>query len=542
MKQTSTPRVNSPKCKLIRFIGLLILVCCLSCFQAISQSCTSTISSNFNGTAIPAGRYIWFNAHFKVNGLTTSPTTIDIDNGSITFSANGTNYNLAVPRSTVTFSNSNTTSSYIFDNATQRWIINVPFNVNNNVFFAGLTVVSPGFPGGINPVNYTTTFTSSQPGITIDWQWSAAVYTTFSTDYNQLGVTIVDGAGAHAGSPENYNGYAVGGARGGGAANTTGSWSATGHAVPCACNGGSVEGMIWNDQTPDGIHQSSEPGIANVTVKLYNSANTVIGTTTTNTTGHYIFNNIPNQTGLKIGVTKLLGYDFTQQNAPGSSSNNNSDINPTTGKTNTFDLANCQHLDFDAGLICNICIPLAVTLGQLQASNQNGIVVLGWNTSSEVNSGVFEIQRSSNGIDFSTIGIVNAIGNSTNRLNYIFKDRLPSAGVNYYKIKAIDAFAQRFAFSNIATINVQFKGFSINSVTPNPFTDQLRITIVSESSEQYTVKFFDAIGRVVGSHTGTSLPGITQVDMNDLSKLQKGIYIVDVRSKTSSAHMQVVRQ
>jgi hypothetical protein len=63
----------------------------------------------------------------------------------------------------------------------------------------------------------------------INWQWSAAVYTQAPSDPNQLGVIFLDGS-RHAGTPMNYLSFVTGGARGGGGSNYTGSWSATGTA------------------------------------------------------------------------------------------------------------------------------------------------------------------------------------------------------------------------------------------------------------------------------------------------------------------------
>jgi hypothetical protein len=95
-------------------------------------------------------------------------------------------------------------------------------------------VPASGFPGGIQPVTWQGTFGSNPPGLSVQWQWAAAVYTKFSTDYNSLGVKPVDDNQAsayknsdHAGTPENFKAYVTGGATGGGGANYTGSYSGT---------------------------------------------------------------------------------------------------------------------------------------------------------------------------------------------------------------------------------------------------------------------------------------------------------------------------
>jgi len=93
-----------------------------------------------------------------------------------------------------------------------------------NDFVSGLAFQVPfDFPGGINPVTWSGTFSSDTSGLTIHWHGAAAVYNSFSNDYNSLGVKPTDDNSAsiyqnsdHAGTPENFKPFVVGGARGGG--------------------------------------------------------------------------------------------------------------------------------------------------------------------------------------------------------------------------------------------------------------------------------------------------------------------------------------
>jgi low affinity Fe/Cu permease len=206
--------------------------------DAIAAPCgtSSTITSNFNGTPISGKNFIWFNSHFKVSGLTSSPTTINIQNAVITFSANSVNYSLSVPKTQVVFSKSISTASTSYDVSTDTWMVKVPYNTSGDVFAGGLAFPVPaaGLPGGINPVSWTANFGADASGLKLSWQWSAAVYSKFSTDYNALGVSAL-GGGSPCGTPVNFKSYAIGGARGGGAANTTGSNSATATIAPALC-------------------------------------------------------------------------------------------------------------------------------------------------------------------------------------------------------------------------------------------------------------------------------------------------------------------
>ncbi len=61
-----------------------------------SMNCSvgqTSINSNFNGTAIAAGNYIWFNSVLKPSGLSkTAPTTFHFINQTISFTSNGVPY------------------------------------------------------------------------------------------------------------------------------------------------------------------------------------------------------------------------------------------------------------------------------------------------------------------------------------------------------------------------------------------------------------------------------------------------------------------
>lgn len=192
-----------------------------------STGVQDTLSSSFNCTPIPAGRYIWFNAHLVVSGLTTDPATFTIIDQHITFTSNNIPYDIPVANTTVIYSTMYQDVSYVYDPVT-GWTIHVPYNYTGNVFFAGIAFQSPGLSGCINPVNWYGTFSSDQPMVNISWAWGAAVYTTFSEDYNNLDLQITDGC-YKVGSPVRYACYVTAGAKGNGGSNLTGNFTPYNH-------------------------------------------------------------------------------------------------------------------------------------------------------------------------------------------------------------------------------------------------------------------------------------------------------------------------
>lgn len=272
----------------------------------------STIASNFNGTAIAAGSSVWFNSVMKVSGLGSTPVNIHVSQQTVSFQANGTNYSLNIPDSDITFSPSVMVGTTSFDSSANQWVSSLPSSFSGNAFLGGMTFYAAnGLPKGINPVTWSASFTTDTPGVKVNWQWSAAVYTNFSSDYNSLNVKPLDSSSLtiyansdHAGAPEAFKRFVVGGARGGGGSNYTGSYSATGSTVPgveTVQQLASISGYVTN--------KSGAP-VAGVVITLSGfdaNSNAFTMTATTNQNGFYSFTQVP--AGVyKVSVTDSPGY------------------------------------------------------------------------------------------------------------------------------------------------------------------------------------------------------------------------------------------
>jgi PKD domain/Bacterial Ig-like domain len=222
--------------RLLRRAAILVAtLLTLGC--AVEADTTSSIRANFNGTPISGGNTLWFTSVLKASGLGSTPVTIFVRKSTITFSANGTNYTVSAPDVNITFSPSATTATIAFSATKNQWQLTVPSTgLAGNVLLNAAEYLVPqgGLPGGIQNVTWQANFSTDTAGISMQWQWAAAAYSSFSTDYNAIGVKPVDDNKAsqyqnsnHAGTPENFESNVTGGATGGGGSNYTGSYSGT---------------------------------------------------------------------------------------------------------------------------------------------------------------------------------------------------------------------------------------------------------------------------------------------------------------------------
>jgi 5-hydroxyisourate hydrolase-like protein (transthyretin family) len=114
---------------------------------------------------------------------------------------------------------------------------------------------------------------------------------------------------------------------------------------------GSIGDLVWNDINKDGVKDPTESGIPNVTVTLSGTdgaGNTVTATAITDENGIYTFNNLAPGT---YTVTFTKPDCYTASPSTGlSTSETNSDANPTTGQVPGIVLASGQNITYvDAG-------------------------------------------------------------------------------------------------------------------------------------------------------------------------------------------------
>lgn len=176
---------------------------------------------------------------------------------------------------------------------------------------------------------------------------------------------------------------------------------------------------------------------------------------------------------------------------------------------------------------------LPVELLSFAGVKEGRIVNLSWKTASEINSSYFEIESSSDGIHFESIGRVEAAESSYSVLNYSFADKNPLAGNNYYRLKIIDKDGA-YAFSKIVVIEFEGNGIDEISLYPNPVYDLLQLRTDGSSG---TIKIFNTNEQTLFE---TNLQNSnTELNVNSLAQ---GIYILQFQSKKYSQTLKFVKE
>ena len=179
---------------------------------------------------------------------------------------------------------------------------------------------------------------------------------------------------------------------------------------------------------------------------------------------------------------------------------------------------------------------LPVTLLNFEVFKNLNDARLTWQTSSELNSDKFEIEKSTDGLHFEKTGEVKAAGNSNTIQTYHFIDK--NAGTNFgqklfYRFLQFDLDG-KFVYSPVRSINFKQDGKGIG-VFPNPSHKIITITSANPKPGS-TYIITDEKGRKVlnGSLNDAATPV-------DISHLVNGIYFINI-SEPGNKTVKIIKQ
>jgi len=172
------------------------------------------------------------------------------------------------------------------------------------------------------------------------------------------------------------------------------------------------------------------------------------------------------------------------------------------------------------------CYPLPLTLLEFQGSINNNITKLNWSATEENNFNRYEIERSTDGSGFQTVGIHFGRGSLTTTEDYQFSENVSAltAFKFYYRLKMVDN-DEKYRYSNVLALR-KTMGKNDFSVYPNPVSDgNLVLRINSDLRKTILVKVYDMTGKLVYSNHQIILAGSNAVTLN-ISRLSNGVYTI----------------
>jgi len=156
-----------------------------------------------------------------------------------------------------------------------------------------------------------------------------------------------------------------------------------------------------------------------------------------------------------------------------------------------------------------------------------------WNVATEENVAAYEVEKSNDGREFSTIGSVVA----KNEPSYSFVDSKSSAAVSYYRVKAVDVDG-KLTYSAILTVKGGRAAITLKAF-PMPAISNLTLQHEAASMESM-ITISSAEGRTVQSVVPAK--GAQQTTLN-VSSLKAGVYVIRYKNGSDLTEtIKIVKQ
>ncbi len=164
-------------------------------------------------------------------------------------------------------------------------------------------------------------------------------------------------------------------------------------------------------------------------------------------------------------------------------------------------------------------VPLPVEFNNVNIIDNNGNAKLIWKVGAEINIKQYNIQRSSNGNDFTTIATVNAIGNK----EYNWTDDAVLSDKSFYRIVAVERNGKQI-MSQVLSFNNQRKKVSI-IVAPNPVEGKkINLQLINIEKGKLLVELFDSKLQNVFTTNIESVGGVYSKSISIPNYCSSGIY------------------
>lgn len=175
-------------------------------------------------------------------------------------------------------------------------------------------------------------------------------------------------------------------------------------------------------------------------------------------------------------------------------------------------------------------IPVRITV--FDAGIASGKVTLNWQTACSLEFATFDLQRSSDGIHFSTVTSLTANKSRCAFPFFIVDSNLnPGSGRYFYKLLVSDIDGKLYSSKTVSLFS-SGNGFEINGISPSVVRDVALISISSATNGVSEWVLINQSGLIVQKRTISFSKGATSFQLNT-SALSAGIYSLVVAGPES---------
>lgn len=184
---------------------------------------------------------------------------------------------------------------------------------------------------------------------------------------------------------------------------------------------------------------------------------------------------------------------------------------------------------------------LPVNLIRFQGNvNKSNKVTLNWTAADNEMIDRFEVERSVNGKDFTTVAIVFATEKKGTE-DYLYFETINSNDKVMFRLKMFDK-GQDIDYSKILVFQPKSGNSAAIKVYGNPVNDKLTFSYTSTAAQATDVRVYNLSGKIIMSQKVNSLEGSNMMSLPLSSTFKTGMYIVEVSNGNERQTAKFVKQ
>ncbi|WP_276503149.1 T9SS type A sorting domain-containing protein [Terrimonas pollutisoli] len=189
----------------------------------------------------------------------------------------------------------------------------------------------------------------------------------------------------------------------------------------------------------------------------------------------------------------------------------------------------------------NTCTTLSSNLFDFRGVLSDNISKLSWKLLSDGQVKYFEVERSFDGINFTTIDRVETHLYSAGSKPYYYEDMLDKVNSPnvYYRIKLVNVSGAN-KYSSIINIPVKIAGQGIVNIFPNPVKDIVQIQVDAKTSSKIRVEIFELSGKLIHVTNTTVQRGYNVITIDQLKEQPRGVYLAQVHVGDDTFHEKIL--
>lgn len=181
-----------------------------------------------------------------------------------------------------------------------------------------------------------------------------------------------------------------------------------------------------------------------------------------------------------------------------------------------------------------------VFISDFSGISNNSVNRLTWTIEKNQGAKSFDVERSTNGKDFTTVAVLTA----TEKLNsesYIYADTVSSPDIIMYRLRILSR-TQHVFYSKMVLVKSKMALNHTIKIIGNPVRDKVTFNYNSKSGQQSDINIYNLGGKVVFNQKISCFTGNNLITIPLNSDLAPGMYVIEMNNGILSQTAKFIKQ